>query len=93
MTPTAAQFEEAHRIIYQVGVPTDKVVADVAQLIADLDEWHRKLHANQPKYQADAVRVAHAEATIEINRIEKAMKCAEAALARHTAARATKGGA
>jgi hypothetical protein len=53
MNPTAAQFEEAHRIIYQVGVPTEKVVADVAQLIADLDEWHFKLHATQPKYQPD----------------------------------------
>jgi|SRR5580692_5283619 hypothetical protein len=53
MTPTAAQICEAQRIVYQVGVPTDKVVADVAQLIADLDDWHRKLHATQPKYQPD----------------------------------------
>ena len=43
MTPTAAQITEAQRIINQVGVPTDKVVMDVAQLIADADSMRNDL--------------------------------------------------
>jgi hypothetical protein len=38
MEPTAAQITEALKIINQVGVPTEKVIRDVAMVMAERDQ-------------------------------------------------------
>jgi hypothetical protein len=40
MQPTPEQFKQAATIIQQVAVNTDKVIADVAEIIAERDKFY-----------------------------------------------------